>query len=86
MTNKHKQKNMIKITVEKEELKSALTMADMMIASGALYDEHPILILLKNIYTNLKLNKKVKLTHTNLKEKYASLKPSLLAEKKNAKK
>ena len=51
MTNK--QKNMIKITVEKEKLKSALTMADMMNANGTLCDDHPILILLKNIYTNL---------------------------------
>ena len=58
MPNKHKQKNMIKITVEKEELKSALTMADMMKASGTLYDDHPILILLKNIYTNLLAEKK----------------------------
>ena len=58
MTNKHKQKNMIKITVEKEELKSALTMADMMKASGTLYDDHPILILLKNIYTSLLAEKK----------------------------
>ena len=56
MTNK--QKNMIKITVEKEELKSALTMADMMKASGTLYDNHPILILLKNIYTSLLAKKK----------------------------
>ena len=53
-----KQKNMIKITVEKEELKSALTMADMMKASGTLYDNHPILILLKNIYTSLLAKKK----------------------------
>ena len=58
MTNK--QKNMIKITVEKEELKSALTMADMMKASGTLYDDHPILILLKNIYTNLLAEKNAK--------------------------
>ena len=58
MTNK--QKNMIKITVEKEELKSALTMADMMKASGTLYDDHPILILLKNIYTNLVAEKNAK--------------------------
>ena len=56
MTNK--QKNMIKITVEKEELKSALTMADMMKASGTLYDDHPIFILLKNIYTSLLAKKK----------------------------
>ena len=55
-----KQKNMIKITVEKEELKSALTMADMMEASGTLYDDHPILILLKNIYTNLVAEKNAK--------------------------
>ena len=58
--NKHKLKNMIKITVEKEELKSALTMADMMKASGTLYDDHPILILLKNIYTNLLAEKNAK--------------------------
>ena len=51
---------MIKITVEKEELKSALTMADMMKASGTLYDEHPILILLKNIYTSLLAEKNAK--------------------------
>ena len=60
MTNKHKQKNMIKITVEKEELKSALTMADMMKASGTLYDDHPIFILLKNIYTSLLAKKNAK--------------------------
>ena len=60
MKNKHKQKDMIKITVEKEELKSALTMADMMKASGSLYDEHPILILLKNIYTSLLAEKNAK--------------------------
>ena len=58
MTNK--QKNTIKITVGKEELKSALTMADMMKASGTLYDDHPILILLKNIYTNLLAEKNAK--------------------------
>ena len=58
MTNK--QKNTIKITVGKEELKSALTMADMMKASGTLYDDHPILILLKNIYTNLIAEKNAK--------------------------
>ena len=58
MTNK--QKNMIKITVEKEELKSDLTMADMMKASGTLYDDHPILILLKNIYTSLLVEKNAK--------------------------
>ena len=58
--HKHKQKNMIKITVEKEELKSALTMANMMKASGSLYDEHPILILLKNIYTSLLEEKNAK--------------------------
>ena len=58
MTNK--QKNTIKITVGKEELKSALTMADMMKANGSLYDEHPILILLKNIYTNLLAEKNAK--------------------------
>ena len=55
-----KQKNMIKITVEKEKLKSALTMADMMKANGTLYDDHPILILLKNIYTNLLAEKNAK--------------------------
>ena len=55
-----KQKNMIKITVEKEELKSALTMANMMKASGTLYDDHPILILLKNIYTSLLVEKNAK--------------------------
>ena len=58
MKQASKQKNMIKITVEKEELKSALTMADMMKASGTLYDNHPILILLKNIYTGLLAKKK----------------------------
>ena len=58
MTNK--QKNTIKITVGKEELKSALTMADMMKASGTLYDDHPILILLKNIYTSLLAEKNAK--------------------------
>ena len=58
MTNK--QKNTIKITVGKEELKSALTMADMMKANGTLYDDHPILILLKNIYTNLLAEKNAK--------------------------
>jgi hypothetical protein len=58
MKQASKQKNMIKITVEKEELKSALTMADMMKASGTLYDNHPILILLKNIYTSLLAKKK----------------------------
>ena len=51
---------MIKITVEKEKLKSALTMADMMNANGTLYDDHPILILLKNIYTNLLAEKNAK--------------------------
>ena len=51
---------MIKITVEKEELKSALTMADMMKASGTLYDDHPIFILLKNIYTSLIAEKNAK--------------------------
>ena len=58
MKQASKQKNMIKITVEKEELKSALTMADMMKASGTLYDNHPILILLKNIYTSFLAKKK----------------------------
>jgi hypothetical protein len=35
-------------------------MANMMKASGTLYDEHPILILLKNIYTNLLAEKNAK--------------------------
>jgi len=49
----------ITITLNKKNIKAAATMVDMMMASGSLYEEHPIFVLTNEIVKEcLKLKKK----------------------------
>ena len=41
--------NKITITLNKENIKAAASMVDMMMASGSLYEEHPIFVLIDEI-------------------------------------
>ena len=39
----------VKLNLNKENIKSAVSMVDMMVASGSLYEEHPLFILIDEI-------------------------------------
>ena len=41
--------NKVTITLNKENIKAAASMVDMMMASGSLYEEHPIFVLTDEI-------------------------------------
>jgi len=52
-------KDKITITITKEKIKEAASMVDMMMASGSLYQEHPMLELLNEIVDEcIKIKKK----------------------------
>ena len=54
-----KMSNKVTITLNKKNIKAAATMVDMMMASGSLYEEHPIFVLTDEIVKEcLKLKKK----------------------------
>jgi hypothetical protein len=54
-----KMSNKVTITLNKKNIKAAATMVDMMMASGSLYEEHPIFVLTNEIVKEcLKLKKK----------------------------
>ena len=54
-----KMSNKVTITLNKENIKAAASMVDMMMASGSLYEEHPIFVLIDEIVKEcLKLKKK----------------------------
>ena len=54
-------KDKITITLSKEKIKEAASMVDMMMASGSLYQEHPMVELLNEIINECVKIKKLKL-------------------------
>jgi|TARA_R110001583_G_C5370443_1_gene382637 cobalamin-dependent methionine synthase I len=53
-------KDKITITLSKEKIKEAASMVDMMMASGSLYQEHPMVELLNEIINECVKIKKLK--------------------------
>ena len=53
-------KDKITITLTKQNIKQAASMVDMMMASGSLYQEHPMVELLKEIINECVKIKKLK--------------------------
>ena len=53
-------KDKITITITKEKIKQAASMVDMMMASGSLYQEHPMVELLNEIINECVKIKKLK--------------------------
>ncbi len=53
-------KDKITITLTKQKIKQAASMVDMMMASGSLYQEHPMVELLKEIINECVKIKKLK--------------------------
>ena len=53
-------KDKITITLTKQKIKEAASMVDMMMASGSLYQEHPMVELLKEIINECVKIKKLK--------------------------
>ena len=53
-------KDKITITLTKQRIKQAASMVDMMMASGSLYQEHPMVELLKEIINECVKIKKLK--------------------------
>ena len=54
-----KMSDKITITLNKENIKAAASMVDMMMSSGSLYEEHPIYVLVDEMVKEcLKLKKK----------------------------